>query len=160
MHTLDYSLIVNPVYQVTRKKKWFNIGPWGTASLWTDFELEIAHTVVLGQDVKNMLYTAARENGHTWSLWQTRGWLLRFWSQGYRGSEACYTATEKEILAAYEVVQTASEILKHNSFWHPDCLCWAGCSPPHIMQLMQHGVNGSHWSHSGLGLGIPVILES
>ncbi|KAK4806932.1 LOW QUALITY PROTEIN: hypothetical protein QYF61_012653 [Mycteria americana] len=33
------------------------------------------------------------------------------WSQGYRGSEAHYTPTEKEILAAYKGVRAASEIV-------------------------------------------------
>ncbi|PKU30659.1 hypothetical protein llap_19038 [Limosa lapponica baueri] len=56
----------------------------------------------------------AGDNGPTWSLWQkapgeTRGQLLGFWSQGYKGSEANYTPTEKEILAAYEGVRAASE---------------------------------------------------
>ncbi|GAB0209828.1 hypothetical protein GRJ2_003448500 [Grus japonensis] len=69
-----------------------------------------------GPDVKNVLYTAAGENGPTWSLWQkapgeTRGRPLGFWSQGYRGSEARYTPTEKEILAAYEGVRSASEVI-------------------------------------------------
>ncbi|RMC09970.1 hypothetical protein DUI87_12760 [Hirundo rustica rustica] len=50
----------------------------------------------------------------SWSLWQkvpgeTRGRPLGFWSRSYRGSEANYTPTEKEILAAYEGVQAASE---------------------------------------------------
>lgn len=35
----------------------------------------------------------------------------RFWSWRYKGSEACYTPTEKEILAAYEGVQAASEVI-------------------------------------------------
>ncbi|GAB0179593.1 hypothetical protein GRJ2_000424600 [Grus japonensis] len=57
-----------------------------------------------------------RENGPTWSLWQkapgeTRGRPLGFWSRGYRGSEARYTPTEKEILAAYEGVRAASEVI-------------------------------------------------
>ncbi|GAB0204611.1 hypothetical protein GRJ2_002926700 [Grus japonensis] len=63
-----------------------------------------------------MLYTTAGENGPTWSLWQkapgeTRGQPLGFWSRGYRGSEACYTPTEKEILAAYEGVGAVSEVV-------------------------------------------------
>ncbi|TRZ11245.1 hypothetical protein HGM15179_015861 [Zosterops borbonicus] len=36
---------------------------------------------------------------------------LGFWSRSYRGSEANYTPTEKEILAAYERVQAASEVI-------------------------------------------------
>ncbi|GAB0207212.1 hypothetical protein GRJ2_003186800 [Grus japonensis] len=64
----------------------------------------------------HVLYTAAGENGPTWSLWQkapgeTRGRPLGFWSRGYRGSEARYTPTEKEILATYEGVRAASEVI-------------------------------------------------
>ncbi|RMC04414.1 hypothetical protein DUI87_19236 [Hirundo rustica rustica] len=82
---------------------------------------EIAHAVALGPvrtgpDVKNVLYSAAGNNGLSWSLWQkvpgeTRGRPLGFWSRSYRGSEANYTPTEKEILAAYERVQAASEVI-------------------------------------------------
>ncbi|RMC03908.1 hypothetical protein DUI87_19245 [Hirundo rustica rustica] len=82
---------------------------------------EIAHAVALGPvrtgpEVKNALYSAARNNGLSWSLWQkgpgeTRGRPLGFWSRSCRGSEANYTPTEKEILAAYEGVQAASEVV-------------------------------------------------
>jgi len=63
-----------------------------------------------------MLYSTAGENGPTWSLWQkapgeTRGRPLGFWSRVYKGSEPCYTPTEKEILAAYEGVRAASEVV-------------------------------------------------
>ncbi|GAB0204674.1 hypothetical protein GRJ2_002933000 [Grus japonensis] len=56
------------------------------------------------------------ENGPTWGLWQkapgeTRGRALGFGSRGYRGSEACYTPTEKETLAAYEGVRAVSEVV-------------------------------------------------
>ncbi|XP_048808481.1 uncharacterized protein LOC125696616 [Lagopus muta] len=72
--------------------------------------------VRVGQGIKNILYTAAGENGPTWSLWQrasgeTRGRPLGFWSRAYRGSEEGYTPTEKEILAAYEGVRAASEVV-------------------------------------------------
>ncbi|RMC17806.1 hypothetical protein DUI87_05473 [Hirundo rustica rustica] len=82
---------------------------------------EIAHAVALGPvrtgpEVKNVLYSAAGNNGLSWSLWQkvpgeTRGRPLGFWSRNYRGSEANYTPTEKEILAAYEGLQAASEVI-------------------------------------------------
>jgi len=63
-----------------------------------------------------VLYTAAGENGLIWSLWQkapgeTRVRPLGFWSWGYKGCEARYTPTEKEILAAYEGVRAASEVV-------------------------------------------------
>ncbi|RMB91538.1 hypothetical protein DUI87_32117 [Hirundo rustica rustica] len=70
----------------------------------------------MGPEMKNMLYSAAGNNGLSWSFWQkvpgeTRGRPLGFWSRSYRGSEANYTPTEKEILAAYEGVQAASEVI-------------------------------------------------
>ncbi|KAK4828919.1 hypothetical protein QYF61_001540 [Mycteria americana] len=42
---------------------------------------------------------------------ETRGRPSGFWSRGYRGSKARYTPTEKEILAAYEGVRAASEVV-------------------------------------------------
>ncbi|GAB0203776.1 hypothetical protein GRJ2_002843200 [Grus japonensis] len=111
MHIPNYSLIVSPLYHITWKKNDFEWGP-EQQQAFEQIKQEIVHAVALGpvragQDVKNVLYTAAGENGPTWSLWQkapgeTQGRPLGFWSQGYRGSESHYTPTEKEILAAYE----------------------------------------------------------
>ncbi|GAB0205173.1 hypothetical protein GRJ2_002982900 [Grus japonensis] len=113
MHIPNYSLIVSPLYHVTRKKNDFKWGP-EQRQAFEEIKQEIVHAIALGPvragpDVKNVLYTAARENGPTWSLWQkapgeTRGRPLGFWSRGYRGPEAHYTPTEKEILAACEGV--------------------------------------------------------
>ncbi|GAB0192630.1 hypothetical protein GRJ2_001728300 [Grus japonensis] len=118
--TIKMSLIVSPLYHVTRKKNDFKWGP-EQQQAFEQIKQEIVHAVALGPvragpDVQNVLYTAARENGPTWSLWQkapgeTRGRPLGFWSRGYRGSEARYTPTEKEILAAYEGVRAASEVI-------------------------------------------------
>ncbi|GAB0202834.1 hypothetical protein GRJ2_002749000 [Grus japonensis] len=120
MHIPNYSLRVSPLYHVTRKKNDFKWGP-EQRQAFEQIKQEIVHAVALGPvragpDVKNVLYTAARENGPTWSLWQkapgeTRGRPLGFWSRGYRGSEGRYTPTEKEILAAYEGVRAASEVI-------------------------------------------------
>ncbi|GAB0205975.1 hypothetical protein GRJ2_003063100 [Grus japonensis] len=120
MHIPNYSLIVSPLYHVTRKKNDFKWGP-EQRQAFEHIKQEIVHAVALGPvragpDVKNVLYTAAGENGPTWSLWQkapgeTQGRPLGFWSRGYRGSEARYTPTEKEILAAYEGVRAASEVI-------------------------------------------------
>ncbi|GAB0203401.1 hypothetical protein GRJ2_002805700 [Grus japonensis] len=120
MHIPNYSLILSPLYQVTRKKNDFKWGP-EQRQAFEQIKQEIVHAVALGPvwagpDVRNVLYTAAGENGPTWSLWQkapgeTRGRPLGFWSQGYRGSEARYTPMEKEILAAYEGVRAASEVI-------------------------------------------------
>ncbi|RMC20359.1 hypothetical protein DUI87_01208 [Hirundo rustica rustica] len=119
MHIPEYSQIVSPLYLVTRKKNDFHWGP-EQQQAFAQIKQEIAHAVALGPvrtgpDVKNVLYSAAGNNGLSWSLWQkvpgeTRGRLLGFWSRSYRGSEANYTPTEKEILAAYEGVQAASEV--------------------------------------------------
>ena len=113
------SLIVSPLYQVIRKNNFV----WGPEQqrAFEQIKQEIARAMALGpvrteQDVKNILYTAAGEKGPTWSLWQrasgeTQGPPLGLWSQAYRGSEECYTPTEKEILAAYEGVRAASAVV-------------------------------------------------
>ncbi|RMC01812.1 hypothetical protein DUI87_21620 [Hirundo rustica rustica] len=118
MHIPEYSQIVSPLYLVTRKKNDFHWGP-EQQQAFAQIKQEIAHAVALGPvrtgpDVKNALYSAAGNNGLSWSLWQkvpgeTRGRPLGFWSRSYRGSKANYTPTKKEILAAYEGVQAASE---------------------------------------------------
>ncbi|XP_014116415.1 PREDICTED: uncharacterized protein LOC102105886 [Pseudopodoces humilis] len=120
MHIPEYSQIVSPLYLVTRKKNTFQWGP-EQQQAFAQIKQEIAHAVALGPvrtgpDVKNVLYSAAGSHGLSWSLWQkvpgeTRGRPLGFWSRSYRGSEANYTPTEKEILAAYEGVQAASEVI-------------------------------------------------
>ncbi|RMC20150.1 hypothetical protein DUI87_00996 [Hirundo rustica rustica] len=120
MHIPEYSQIVSPLYLVTRNKNDFHWGP-EQQQAFAQIKQEIAHAVALGPvrtrpDVKNVLYSAAGNNGLSWSLWQkvpgeTRGRPLGFWSRSYRGSEANYTPTEKEILAAYEGVQAASEVI-------------------------------------------------
>ncbi|XP_056371387.1 uncharacterized protein LOC130266095 [Oenanthe melanoleuca] len=120
MHIPEYSQIVSPLYQVTRKKNDFHWGP-EQQQAFIQIKQEIAHAVALGPvrtgpDVKNVLYSAAGNHGLSWSLWQkvsgeTRGRPLGFWSRSYRGSEGNYTPTEKEILAAYEGVQAASEVI-------------------------------------------------
>ncbi|RMC20852.1 hypothetical protein DUI87_01705 [Hirundo rustica rustica] len=133
MHIPEYSQIVSPLYLVTRKKNDFHWGP-EQQQAFAQIKQEIARAVALGPvrtgpDVKNVLYSAAGNNGLSWSLWQkvpgeTRGRPLGFWSRSYRGSEANYTPTEKEILAAYEGVQAASEVIGMNrkrkaAVWSP-----------------------------------------
>ncbi|TRZ07003.1 hypothetical protein HGM15179_020100 [Zosterops borbonicus] len=120
MHIPEYSQIVSPLYLVTCKKNDFHWGP-EQQQAFVQIKQEIVHAIALGPvrtgpDVKNVLYSAAGNNGLSWSLWQkvpeeTRGRTLGFWSRSYRGSEANYTPTEKEILAAYEGVQAASEVI-------------------------------------------------
>ncbi|RMC21747.1 hypothetical protein DUI87_02616 [Hirundo rustica rustica] len=120
MHIPEYSQIVSPLYLVTRKKNDFHWGP-EQQQAFAQIKQEIAHVVDLGPvrtgpDVKNVLYSAAGNNGLSWSLWQkvpggTQGRPLGFWRRIDRGSQANYTPTEKEILAAYEGVQAASEVI-------------------------------------------------
>ena len=134
MHIPEYSQILSPDYPVTRKKNDFH---WGAEQqqAFAQIKQEIAHVVALGPvrtgpEVKNVLYSAAGNHALSWSLWQkvpgeTQGRPLGFWSRNYRGSETNYTPTENEILAAYEGVQAASEVIgqKHNSSWHPNYQC-------------------------------------
>ncbi|KAK4819533.1 hypothetical protein QYF61_006026 [Mycteria americana] len=59
---------------VTRKKNDFKWGP-EQRQAFEQIKQEIVHAVALGpawagQDVENVLYTTAGENGPTWSLWQ------------------------------------------------------------------------------------------
>ncbi|RMC18957.1 hypothetical protein DUI87_03556 [Hirundo rustica rustica] len=120
MHIPEYSQIVSPLCLVTHKKNDFHWGP-EQQQAFTQIKQEIAHVVALGPvrtgpEVKNVLYSAAGNNGLSWSLWQkvpgeTRGRPLGFWSRSHRGSKANYTPTEKEILAACEGVQAASEVI-------------------------------------------------
>ncbi|KFR16462.1 hypothetical protein N306_12793, partial [Opisthocomus hoazin] len=74
MHIPNCSQIVSPLYRVTQKKNDFE---WGLEPRQTfeQIKQEIALAVARdpvrsGQDVKNMLYTTAGENGPIWSLWQ------------------------------------------------------------------------------------------
>ncbi|RMC11864.1 hypothetical protein DUI87_11990 [Hirundo rustica rustica] len=116
MHILEYSQTVSPLYLVTRKKD-FHWGP-EQQQAFAQIKQEIAHAVALGPvrmgpEVKNVLYSAAGNNGLSWSLWQkvpgeTQGRPLGFWSRSYRGSKANYTPTEK---ATCEGVQAASEVI-------------------------------------------------
>ncbi|KFV95519.1 hypothetical protein N326_01963, partial [Eurypyga helias] len=87
MHIPNCSLIVSPLYAVTWKKNDFRWGP-EQRQAFEQIKQEIVHAVALGPvrtgpEVKNVLYTAAGENGPTWSLWQkdpgeTRGQPLGF----------------------------------------------------------------------------------
>lgn len=102
-----------------------------------------------------------KPQGKTW------GQPLGFWKQGYRGSEACYTPNwKRSIVYIWRCSKLHRKwlVLKHGSSWHPNCLCWAGCSkggsPLHIMQLMVCGVSGLHWSHNKLEKQIPVTKAS
>ncbi|RMC17920.1 hypothetical protein DUI87_05589 [Hirundo rustica rustica] len=157
MHIPEYSQIVSPPYLVTCKKNNFHWGP-EQQQAFAQIKQEIAHVVALGPvrtgpEVKNVLYSAAGNNGLSWSLWQrvpgeTWGQPLGFWSCSYRGFKANYTPTEKEIMAAYEGVQATSEVIGTETqlLWHPDYQCWGGYlkerfSLP-IMPPMSHGANG------------------
>ncbi|KAK4806899.1 hypothetical protein QYF61_012620 [Mycteria americana] len=84
MHIPNYSLIVSPLYQVTWKKNNFKWGP-EQRQAFEQIKREIVHAVALGP--------------------------VRAGQDRYRGSEARYTPTEKEILAAYEGVRAASEVV-------------------------------------------------
>ena len=70
MHAPNCSLIVSPLCQVTQKN--FSLGP-EQQQAFEQIKQEIACAMAsglvwMGQDVKNILYTAAGEKGPTWSL--------------------------------------------------------------------------------------------
>ncbi|RMC00756.1 hypothetical protein DUI87_22439 [Hirundo rustica rustica] len=119
MHVPEYSQIVRPLYLVTHKKNDFHWGPEQQGAF-AHITQETVHAVALGSvrirpGVKNVLYSAARNNGLSWSLWQkvpgeTWGRPLGFWGRSYRVSDARYTPTEEEILAPYEGVQAGLEV--------------------------------------------------
>ncbi|RMC21845.1 hypothetical protein DUI87_02716 [Hirundo rustica rustica] len=74
MHIPEYSQMVSPLHLVTRKKNDFHWGP-EQQQAFAQIKQEIAHAVALGPvrmgpDVKNVLYSAAGNNGLSWSLWQ------------------------------------------------------------------------------------------
>ncbi|RMC16685.1 hypothetical protein DUI87_06624 [Hirundo rustica rustica] len=74
MHIPEYSQIVSPLYLVTRKKNDFHWGP-EQRQVFAQIKQEIAHAVALGPvrmgpEVTNILYSAAGNNGLSWSLWQ------------------------------------------------------------------------------------------
>ncbi|RMC22178.1 hypothetical protein DUI87_03051 [Hirundo rustica rustica] len=73
MQIPEYSQIVSPLYLVTCKNNSFHWGP-EQQQAFAQIKQEIAHAVALGSvrmgpEVKNMLYSAAGNNGLSWSLW-------------------------------------------------------------------------------------------
>ena len=158
---------------MTRTKNYLEWGP----EQWQAFEQikwEIVHAIALGpvqsgQDVKNVLYTAAGENGPTWSLWQkapgeTWGRPLGFWSQA-----------EDPRPAILPLKRDSGSIWRRlscfGSGWH-----WS-TSPPSTMiagpglddqregplytscKWCYMEVSGSRWSHNGPEWETPVAQE-
>ncbi|RMC19636.1 hypothetical protein DUI87_03197 [Hirundo rustica rustica] len=94
MHIPEYSQIVSPLYLVTRKKNNFHWGP-EQQQAFAQIKQEIAHAVALGPKVPGRLGAD-------------------HWDSGAEATEDLkpnYTPTEKEILAAYEGLQAASEVI-------------------------------------------------
>jgi len=72
MHALNYSYTASSVHQVMQHN--FIWGP-DQQQAFEQIKQEIARAMALGpvwtgQDVKNILYTAAGEKAPNWSLWQ------------------------------------------------------------------------------------------
>ncbi|RMC03471.1 hypothetical protein DUI87_20670 [Hirundo rustica rustica] len=87
MHIPEYSQIVSPLYLVTCKKNDFYWGP-EQQQAFAQVKQEIAHAVALGPvrtgpEVKNVLYSAAGNNGLSWSLWQKREVAKEKWPKLY-----------------------------------------------------------------------------
>lgn len=115
---------------------------------------------------------AAGENGPIESIGKkhpgkAQGWLLGFWHQGHWRFKAGYTTTEKEILASYEGVWGASDMISIEAQlllapWLP-VLGYSGYSKGesvlHVMPLMLHGISGAHQRYNVLEQEIPVAQE-
>ncbi|RMC19609.1 hypothetical protein DUI87_03168 [Hirundo rustica rustica] len=93
MHIPEYSQIVSPLYLATRKKNDFYWGP-EQQQAFAQIKQKIAHAVALGPvrtgpDVKNVLYSAAGNNGLSWSLWQKGPGETRadHWDSGAEATE-------------------------------------------------------------------------
>ncbi|TRZ22588.1 hypothetical protein HGM15179_004433 [Zosterops borbonicus] len=74
MRIPKYSQIISPLYLVTCQKNYFHWGP-EQQQAFAQIKQEIAHVVALGPvrtgpEVKNVLYSAAKNNGLSWSIWQ------------------------------------------------------------------------------------------
>ncbi|KAJ7427995.1 hypothetical protein WISP_02281 [Willisornis vidua] len=74
MYIPEHSQIVSPLNLVTHKKNDFHWGP-EQQQAFDQIKHEIAHAIGLGpirtgQGMQNVLYSAARNNGLSWNLWQ------------------------------------------------------------------------------------------
>ncbi|KAK4806143.1 hypothetical protein QYF61_001066 [Mycteria americana] len=141
MHIPNYSLIVSPLYRVTRKKNDFQ---WGAEQqqAFEQIKRETVHAVALGpvragQDVKNVLCTSARDNIPTWSLWQkapgeTRGgscrivgkhrrWKAAVWSPTRQVAETAEGKGESSQFAEVKAIQLALDIAEREK-WPVLCL--------------------------------------
>lgn len=161
MHILDYTLTVNAFYQVSQWKSNFT---WGSEQqqAFEPIKQEILHAVALetvqtGQDVKKHLVCQSRgEWPHLEPLAECtrKDWRLMLQVFGFRDSEDTRPAM-LPLKNRYWQHMKGLEllwkwlVLKHNSSWHLDCLCWM------FKQLKLHGLSGLHWSCNKLWWGNP-----
>ncbi|TRZ05876.1 hypothetical protein HGM15179_021232 [Zosterops borbonicus] len=108
MHIPEYSQIVSPLYLVTHKKNNFHWGP-EPQQAFAQIKQEIAHAVALGPvrtgpDVKNLLYSAARNNG------TNRKWKAAIWSPTRQVAEATEEEGGSSQLAELKAVQLTLDI--------------------------------------------------
>ncbi|RMC08867.1 hypothetical protein DUI87_13861 [Hirundo rustica rustica] len=125
MHIPGYSQIVSPLYLVTHKKNDFHWGP-EQQQAFAQFKQEIAHAVALGPvrmgpEVKNVLYSAARSHGLSWSLWQkvpgmNRKWKAAVWSPTRQLAEATEGEGGSSQLAELKAVQLALDIAEREGW--------------------------------------------
>ena len=74
IHIPGYGLIISLLSQVTQNKNDFELGTEQQQAV-EQIKQEVVRAVALGpiwtgEDVKKVLYTSARDNSPTWSLWQ------------------------------------------------------------------------------------------
>lgn len=154
-----------------QREEWVQVGSWVTTRFWTNGTGDCSSPWD-SQDRKRHEKCALNCSWWEWSFLEilkkvprlTRRQLLGFWDKGYKRFETCYILMillYPEILAAYEGVQAASEVI--GTKCPPGTLtasagldvqrespCNTSC------QLMPHGLSGSHRSHNELKPKTPV----
>ncbi|RMC04294.1 hypothetical protein DUI87_19113 [Hirundo rustica rustica] len=132
MHIPEYNQIVSPLYLVTRKKDFH----WGSEQQHIFAHIkQITHAVALGPvrtgpNVKNVLYSAARNNGLSWSLCKRCLERLKddHWDSSVKATENLKPATLPQRRKSWQPMKEFKPpqkqlAQKHNSSLHPDYRC-------------------------------------
>ncbi|TRZ18876.1 hypothetical protein HGM15179_008233 [Zosterops borbonicus] len=117
MHIPEYSQMVSPLYLVTHKKSNFHWGP-EQQQAFAQIKQEIAHAVALGPvrtgpDVRNVLYSTARNNGMN-QKWKAANGAI--WSPTREVTQTTEEEGGWSQLAELEAVQLALDIAEREKW--------------------------------------------